>query len=173
MLNKTAELKPFGQETPNMIMDIGMPKKDRKVITQALGRVLADTFILYAKTHSFHWNVTGANFYSLHHFFEELYKDLIEGTDMIAERIRTLGYWAPSSITEFAGISAVKEETHHIYDSAYMLRQLVLDNELVVRRLKEVLDVAETNNDDVTVDMLTRRMEIHSKAAWMLRSHLE
>ena len=156
-----------------MIMDIGLQKKDRKVITEALNRVLADTFILYAKTHSFHWNVTGSSFYALHNFFKELYEDLIEGGDSIAERIRTLGFWAPSSFSEFAGISAVKEETNHIYDSADMLRQLVLDNELIVRRLKEVFDVAETNNDSVTADMMTERMEVHSKAAWMLRSHLE
>ncbi len=156
-----------------MIMDIGLQKKDRKVITDALSRVLADTFTLYAKTHSFHWNVTGLNFYSLHNFFKELYEDLIEGGDTIAERIRTLGYWAPSSFSEFASLSAIKEETHHIYDSADMLRQLVLDNELLVRRLKEVFDVAEANNDSVTADMITDRMNIHSKAAWMLRSHLE
>lgn len=156
-----------------MIMDIGLQKKDRKVITDALTRVLADTFTLYAKTHSFHWNVTGPNFYMLHHLFEELYKDLIEGGDTIAERIRILGYWAPSSFSEFSGLSAVKEETHHVYDASDMLRQLVLDNELIVRRLKEVFDVAEANNDNVTADMITDRMTVHSKAAWMLRSHLE
>lgn len=156
-----------------MIMDIGLQKKDRKVIADALSRVLADTFTLYAKTHSFHWNVTGLNFYSLHNFFKELYEDLIEGGDTIAERIRTLGHWAPTSFSEFTSLSAIKEETHHIYDSADMLRQLVLDNELLVRRLKEVFDVAETNNDSVTADMITDRMKIHSKAAWMLRSHLE
>lgn len=156
-----------------MIMDIGLQKKDRKVITDALMRVLADTFILYAKTHSFHWNVTGPNFYSLHTFFKGLYEDLIEGGDTIAERIRALGYWAPSSFSEFSALSAVKEETHHIYDAADMLRQLVLDNELMVRRLKEVFDVAESNNDGVTADMITQRMDVHSKASWMLRSHLE
>lgn len=156
-----------------MIMDIGLQKKDCKVITDALSRVLADTFTLYTKTHSFHWNVAGPNFYTLHHFFEELYKDLIEGGDTIAERIRILGHWAPSSFSEFAGLSAIKEETHHIHDASDMLRQLVLDNELIVRRLKEVFDVAEANNDNVTADMITERMTIHSKAAWMLRSHLE
>ena len=156
-----------------MIMDIGLQKKDRKVITDALGRVLADTFTLYAKTHSFHWNVTGLNFYSLHNFFKELYEDLIEGGDTIAERVRALGYWAPNSFSEFSSLSAIKEETHHIYDSADMIRQLVLDNELIVRRLKEVFDVAEANNDGVTADMITVRMNVHSKAAWMLRSHLE
>jgi starvation-inducible DNA-binding protein len=156
-----------------MIMDIGLQKKDRKVITDALTRVLADTFILYAKTHSFHWNVTGPNFYALHKFFEELYKDLIEGADTIAERIRALGYWAPSSFAEFSALSAVKEETHHIFDASDMVRQLVLDNELLTRRLKEVFDVADTNNDAVTADMITLRMDVHTKAAWMLRSHLE
>lgn len=156
-----------------MIMDIGLQKKDCKVIADALGRVLADTFTLYAKTHSFHWNVTGLNFYSLHNLFKELYEDLIKGGDTIAERIRTLGHWAPSSFSEFASLSAIKEETHHIYDASDMLRQLVLDNELVVRRLKEVFDVAESNHDGVTADMITERMNIHSKAAWMLRSHLE
>ena len=156
-----------------MIMDIGLQKKDRKVIADALGRVLADTFILYTKTHSFHWNVTGPNFFSLHNLFKELYEDLIEGGDTIAERIRALGYWAPSSFSEFASLSAIKEETHHIYDASDMLRQLVLDNELAVRRLKEVFDIAESNHDAVTADMITQRMNVHSKAAWMLRSHLE
>ncbi|MDF3034544.1 MAG: starvation/stationary phase protection protein [Alphaproteobacteria bacterium] len=156
-----------------MIMDIGLQKKDRKVITDALSRVLADTFMLYAKTHGFHWNVTGPHFYSLHNLFKELYEDLIEGGDTLAERIRALGYWAPGSFAEFSGLSAVKEETHHIYDASDMLRQLVLDNELIVRRLKEVFDVAEANSDTVTADMITMRMEAHSKAAWMLRSHLE
>lgn len=156
-----------------MIIDIGLQKKDRKIIAEALTRVLADTFILYAKTHSFHWNITGPNFHSLHRFFEELYKDLIEGSDSIAERIRSLGYWAPSSFSEFSELSAIKEETHHIYDAADMVRQLVLDNELMVRRLKEVFDVSEANNDNVTADMITMRMDVHSKAAWMLRSHLE
>lgn len=156
-----------------MIMDIGLQKKDRKVIADALGRVLADTFTLYTKTHSFHWNVTGPNFFSLHNLFKELYEDLIEGGDTIAERIRALGYWAPSSFSEFASLSAIKEETHHIYDASDMLRQLVLDNELAVRRLKEVFDIAESNHDAVTADMITQRMNVHSKAAWMLRSHLE
>ncbi|MCE3231634.1 MAG: uncharacterized protein K0R52_1562 [Alphaproteobacteria bacterium] len=154
-------------------MDIGLQKKDRKVITDALSRVLADTFMLYAKTHGFHWNVTGPHFYSLHNLFKELYEDLIEGGDTLAERIRALGHWAPGSFAEFSGLSAVKEETHHIYDASDMLRQLVLDNELIVRRLKEVFDVAEANSDTVTADMITMRMEAHSKAAWMLRSHLE
>jgi len=156
-----------------MIIDIGLQKKDRKVISEALSRVLADTFILYAKTHSFHWNVAGPNFYTLHNFFKELYEDLIEGGDAIAERIRILGYWAPSSFSEFSNLSAVKEETHHIYDASDMLRQLVLDNELMVRRLKEVCEVADVNGDLVTVDLISNRMKVHSKAAWMLRSHLE
>jgi starvation-inducible DNA-binding protein len=89
----------------------------------------------------------------------------LKGGDIIAERIRTLGYWAPSSFSEFSSLSAVKEETHHIYDASAMLRQLVLDNELLVRRLKEVKDVAETNNDGATVDVITNRMKFHSKVA--------
>jgi len=84
---------------PKMIMDIGLQKKDRKVIADALSHVLADTFMLYAKTHSFHWNVTGPYFHSLHNFFKELYEDLIEGGDTIAERIRALGHWAPGSFS--------------------------------------------------------------------------
>jgi starvation-inducible DNA-binding protein len=155
------------------MMDIGLQKKDRKVIADALSRVLADTFTLYTKTHGFHWNVTGPSFYSLHTFFEKLYQDLIEGGDQIAERIRALGYWAPASYSEFSALSAIKEETHHIYDASDMVRQLVLDNELLIRRLKEVFDVAEENSDGVTADMITERMDVHSKAAWMLRSHLE
>ncbi|MBM3468348.1 MAG: DNA starvation/stationary phase protection protein [Alphaproteobacteria bacterium] len=156
-----------------MLLDIGIQKKDRKIIAEAIRRILADTLVLYVKTLGFHWNVTGANFYSLHTLFKELYEDLSEGSDLLAERIRALGYWAPSSFTESIGLSAIKEETSHIYDASDMLRQLVQDNELMVRRLKEVFDVANANNDSVTADMITQRMEKHSKVAWMLRSHLE
>ena len=156
-----------------MTMDIGLQKKDRKVITEGLSRILADTFILYIKTHSFHWNVTGPDFYFLHAFFKELYEDLIEGGDSIAERIRSLGFYAPSSFSEFYRLSAIKEETHHLLDAADMIRQLVLDNELTIRRIKEVYDIAEINGDMVTADMLSARTEVHAKAAWKLRSHLE
>lgn len=156
-----------------MIMDIGIQKKDRKVIADALSRVLADTLTLYVKTHGFHWNVTGVNFHMLHNLFKELYEDLVEGADTIAERIRALGQLAPSSFAEFSSLSAIKEETNQIYDASDMVRQLVLDNELMIRRLQEVLDIAETNGDAVTVDVTTQRMQIHSKVAWMLRSHLE
>lgn len=156
-----------------MIMDIGIEKKDRKVITEALNRVLADTVILYLKTHNFHWNVTGPNFFSLHELFKSQYIDLIEGGDSIAERIRSLGYWAPGSFSEFSRLSGIKEEPHHLSDGADMVRQLVLDNELIVRRLKEVHDVAESNQDVTTMDLMVKRMEVHAKAAWMLRSHIE
>jgi starvation-inducible DNA-binding protein len=156
-----------------MTMDIGLQKKDRKVITDALSRVLADTFILYIKTHGFHWNVTGSNFYSLHNFFKELYENLIEGGDTIAERIRSLGNLAPSSFSEFYRLSAIKEETHQLLEATDMVRQLALDNELIIRRMKEVFDIAETNSDCVTADMMSARIEFHSLAAWKLRSYLE
>lgn len=154
-------------------MDIGLEKENRKAIADALSRALADTMTLYVKTLGFHWNVTGSNFYALHELFKKLYEDLMEGGDTIAERIRTLGHQAPCTFSEFSALSAVKDGYHHGQSATDIVRQLILDNELVVRRLKEMLDIAQTNKDDVTVGILTMRMEIHSKAAWMLRSHLE
>jgi starvation-inducible DNA-binding protein len=154
-------------------MDIGLPQADRKIIADSLSQVLADTFILYLKTHSFHWNVTGPNFSSLHAFFKELYEDLIDGGDNIAERIRALGHRTPGSYSEFLALSALKDETRSISETPDMIRQLLLDNELLVHRLKEAYDTADSRKDVSTGDLMVQRMNVHSKAAWMLRSHIE
>lgn len=154
-------------------MDIGLPQEDRRIIADSLSHVLADTFVLYLKTHSFHWNVTGQNFFSLHTLFKDLYEDLIEGGDSIAERIRALGYRAPGSYSEFLTLSALKEETRPITEASDMVRQLLLDNELLVRRLKETYDIADARKDVSTGDLMVVRMNIHAKTAWMLRSHIE
>jgi starvation-inducible DNA-binding protein len=154
-------------------MDIGLPQEDRKIISGSLSQVLADTFILYLKTHSFHWNVTGPNFSSLHNFFKGLYEDLIEGGDSIAERIRALGYRTPGSYSEFLSLSVLKDETRSITKAPDMIHQLLLDNELLVRRLKEAHDTADARKDVSTADLMVQRMNIHSKATWMLRSHIE
>jgi starvation-inducible DNA-binding protein len=155
-----------------MIMDIGLAKKDRKLVSDALSRVLADTFILYMKAHSFHWNVTGLNFKPLHEFFEEIYKGLIEDGDEIAERIRSLGHFAPASFSEFTRLTAIKDETT-IPESVDMIRQLTLDLELLIRRMKEVVEVAESVDDMATGDLMIQQVREHTKTAWMLRSHLE
>lgn len=154
-------------------MDIGLPQEDRRIIADSLSHVLADTFVLYLKTHSFHWNVTGQNFFSLHTLFKDLYEDLIEGGDSIAERIRALGYRAPGSYSEFLTLSVLKEETRPITEASDMVRQLLLDNELLVRRLKETYDTADARKDVSTGDLMVGRMNIHAKTAWMLRSHIE
>jgi starvation-inducible DNA-binding protein len=158
------------QEIP---MDIGLPKEDRKIIADALSDVLADTFILYLKTHSFHWNIREPNFFSLHALFKDLYEDLIEGGDSIAERIRALGYRAPGSYSEFLSLSVLKDESSPITEAPDMIRQLLFDNELVVRRLKETYETADARKDLSTGDLMVQRMNIHAKAAWMLRSHIE
>lgn len=155
-----------------MVMDIGLSKKDREMMAEGLFRVLADTHILSLKTRNYHWNVTGPHFFQFHKLFEVLYKELDEGGDDIAEQIRSLGRYSPASYAEFTHLTALKEE-HTVPEALDMVRQLALDNEKVVRRLNEVLDVAEAVEDKGTADLLTCRIRAHTKNAWMLRSHLE
>jgi starvation-inducible DNA-binding protein len=155
-----------------MVMDIGLQKKDREFIVEALERVLADSFILALKTQNYHWNVTGPYFSQLHKLFKELYEDLNEAGDMIAERIRALGRYTPGSYGEFIRLTSLKEE-HTVPEAMDMVRQLVLDNEKLIRRLHEVYVKSESVGDIVTSDLMIRRMDVHSKMAWMLRSHLE
>ncbi|MEQ8963673.1 MAG: Dps family protein [Coleofasciculus sp. C2-GNP5-27] len=153
-------------------VNIGISEQDRKEIAEGLSRLLADTYTLYLKTHYFHWNVTGPMFHSLHNMFETEYTELAVAVDDIAERIRTIGYPAPGSYSEFAELSSIPE-TRGVPEASEMVRLLVEANEAVVRTAREAFPAAERANDESSVDLLTERMRTHEKTAWMLRSMLK
>lgn len=155
-----------------MVIDIGIQNKDRKLIADAMMRVLADTIILSLKVRNYHWNVAGQLFLPLHGFMEELYNDLGAAADDIAERIRALGIHVPASYADLIAITAIKEEGGHP-EAMDMVRRLTLDYELLIRRTIEVKEVAESVHDDGTTDLMIERLRDLSKFAWMLRSHLE
>jgi len=153
------------------MINTGMKESERKSVAEGLAKVLADTFTLYLKTHNFHWNVTGNMFGELHRMFEEQYQELFEAADLIAERIRALGYPAPASYSEFSKRTSIKEDMG-ILSAEEMIRKLVEGHETVVHTCRLVLHTAEHADDQATVEMLTERMAIHEKTAWMLRSLL-
>ena len=155
-----------------MKIDIGIPNKQREEIAQGLSHLLADTYTLYLKTHNFHWNVTGPMFSTLHILFEQHYTELATAVDVIAERIRALGVAAPGSYKQFAELSSIEEETG-VPAAEEMIRQLVKGQEAVVKTARAVFPVVDKANDEPTADLLTQRMQIHEKNAWMLRSLLE
>ena len=152
-------------------MDIGIEEKDRKAISEALARLLADTYTLYLKTHNFHWNVTGPLFNTLHLMFEQQYTEMALAVDGIAERIRALGEFAPGSYAVFGKLTRVEEATD-VPDAEETMRQLVTGHETVVRTAREAFPRADEVGDEPTCDLLTQRMQVHEKAAWMLRSML-
>lgn len=154
-----------------MKIDIGIDEKQRKEISQGLGRVLADSYTLYTKTHGFHWNVTGPMFATLHQMFEVQYTELATAIDEIAERIRALGFWAPASYQQFQELSSIKEETG-VPEAEDMVRQLVAGHETVARTARQVFSLTDNAGDEPTADLLTQRMQLHEKTAWMLRSLL-
>jgi starvation-inducible DNA-binding protein len=153
-------------------IDIGIGDKDRKKIADGLSRLLADSYTLYLKTHNFHWNVTGPQFNSLHAMFMTQYTELWNALDLIAERIRALGYPAPGSYKQFVALSSIPEE-EGVPKARDMIRQLVAGQEAVTRTARDVFKVVEKANDQPTADLLTQRMEVHEKNAWMLRVLLE
>ena len=156
-------------------IDIGIDEDDRKQIAEGLSRVLADAYTLYLKTHNFHWNVTGPMFNALHVMFETQYTEQWAALDDIAERIRALGFNAPGSYREFIRLTSIPEEPGlgHTADWREMVRQLTLGNEAVCRTARAVLKAADEAGDDPTVDLMTQRLQVHEKTAWMLRSLLE
>ena len=137
-----------------------------------LSTLLADTYILYLKTHNYHWNVTGPMFQTLHLMFETQYTELAQAVDTIAERIRALGVYAPGSYSQFSKLSSLQEETE-VPKAMVMVENLTLDNEKVVRTARSILLTAEKAEDEATLDLITQRIQIHEKTAWMLRSLLE
>lgn len=155
-----------------MNIDIGIPENKRKVIALGLSRLLADSYTLYLKTHNYHWNVTGPQFRTLHLMFEEQYTELAQAVDIVAERIRSLGEPAPGSYAQFAELSSVKEETG-LPSAEDMVKNLVIGHETVAKTARSVFPSAEEGHDEATLDLLTQRIQLHEKTAWMLRSLLE
>jgi starvation-inducible DNA-binding protein len=152
-----------------------MPKNVKKspdAVVAELSCLLASSYTLYLKTHNYHWNVTGPMFTTLHTLFETQYTELALAIDEIAERIRSLGAFAPGSFSAFAQLSEVKEETARP-DAKKMIKNLVLDQELIAKISKRVIEIADKVGDQATTDLATRRLDIHQKNAWMLRVHLE
>lgn len=155
-----------------MAIDIGIKDKDRKAIAEGLGKLLADSYTLYLKTHNYHWNVTGPMFNTLHLMFEGQYTELALAVDVIAERIRALGYPAPGSYKAFARLTSIEEQTG-VPAAEDMIRDLVAGQETVVRTARKLFPLVDKAGDEPTADLLTQRMQIHEKTAWMLRSLLE
>ncbi len=153
-------------------IDMGIAEADRLEIAEGLSRLLADTYTLYLKTHNYHWNVTGPMFQTLHLMFETEYTELAMAVDLIAERIRALGMRAPGSYHEFAALSSVPDDDDRP-DAIEMIRRLVAGQEAVVRTARSVFPSVERAHDEPTADLLTQRMQVHEKNAWMLRSLLE
>ncbi|MBT8091885.1 MAG: DNA starvation/stationary phase protection protein [Gammaproteobacteria bacterium] len=154
-----------------MEINVGISKKDRESIAVGLSRLLADSYTLYLKTHNYHWNVTGPQFNTLHLMFEGQYTELATAVDEIAERIRALGVRAPGSYAEYAKLTSIDEGTGD-ETAEEMVRQLAIGQETVVRTAREAFPAADSASDEPTADLLTQRMQIHEKNAWMLRSML-
>ncbi|MGO8754981.1 MAG: Dps family protein [Gallionellaceae bacterium] len=157
---------------PRAEIDIGLSAKEREQIAAGLSRLLADTYTLYLKTHNFHWNVTGPMFQTLHLMFMDMYNEQWLAVDLLAERIRALGFPAPGSYQEFAALTSILD-SKGVPKAGDMIRQLIDGQETVVRTARTMFPLVEKANDQPTADVLTQRMQIHEKNAWMLRSLLE
>ncbi len=153
-------------------MDIGITNEDRQNIADGLSKLLADTYTLYLKTHYFHWNVTGPMFNTLHLMFETQYTELALAVDLVAERIRSLGVYAPGTYAQFSKLTSIDEATD-VPKANDMIRELVAGHEAVCRTARSVFPAAEKAADEATADLLTQRLQLHEKTAWMLRSMLE
>jgi starvation-inducible DNA-binding protein len=155
-----------------MDINIGIAPEDRKVITDGLSRLLADSYTLYLKTHNFHWNVKGPMFQTLHLLFETQYTELALAVDLVAERIRALGHPAPGTYAEFSKLTSIAERLG-VPTAREMIRDLVEGQEAVIRTARSLFPVVDKAHDEPTADLLTQRMQVHEKNAWMLRSLLE
>ena len=155
-----------------MTPDIGINTQDRARIAQGLSRLLADTYLLYLKTHNFHWNVEGPMFQTLHDMFMAQYTETWNAIDPIAERIRALGHYAPGTYREYLKLASVKE-TDGVPKAQQMVKLLIDGQEAVARTARTVLPLADEANDQPTLDLLTQRLDVHEKNAWMLRSLLK
>ena len=158
-------------ETDVIAVNIGITADDRAKVASELSKVLADSYTLYMMTHNFHWNVTGPMFNTLHTMFMDQYTELWQALDLIAERIRALGHFAPGTYAEFAKLSSIAEPTS-IPNSDEMVTMLLGANEAVARTARAAFECADAVNDQPTADILTQRLDVHEKTAWMLRSLL-
>ncbi|MEO1192190.1 MAG: Dps family protein [Pseudomonadota bacterium] len=154
-----------------MSIDIGIGDNARKEISDALAKVLADSYLLYLKTHGYHWNVKGPSFQQLHALFEEQYREIWDAVDEIAERIRALDHEAPASYAAFAKLASV-QESETLPDAEGMVADLVKANEAVLKTVRAAMPAAQDGGDEATFDLMVQRLSAHEKAAWMLRSHL-
>lgn len=166
---QTAALKSSAKEN---VLNVGLEREDRRKLADHLGECLADTYMLYVKTQSFHWNVVGPMFYGLHKLTEAQYEDMADAIDEIAERIRAIGFIAPGSFSQFVGMSHVEEETG-APSAEVMIKQLADGNEVCARRLRQAASEAEAVEDIRTADMLTARVGQHEENVWMLKALLQ
>lgn len=155
-----------------MKIDIGINEKDRKEVANGLSKLLADTYTLYIKTHSFHWNVEGPMFQTLHVMFMTQYTEMWNALDVIAERIRSLGSYAPGTYAEISKLTSIKE-SKTIPKANKMIEEAVQGHEAIIKTIRLIFESAEKAKDQTTMDVLTQRLDIHEKTAWMLRSLLK
>lgn len=160
---------PLQPQVRTDVPQTGVKAEDTRQLAQGLARALGETYVLYVKTQGFHWNVVGPMFYGLHKLTEEQYQDLAEAADKMAERIRALGYPAPNSFKEFVRLSAVSEAEGNL-PAREMIAQLIKDHETIARTFRETVELANDSGDVVTADLLTERIYVHDKAAWMFRA---
>lgn len=153
-------------------INIGINSQDRSTVANSIAKILADTYTLYLQTHNFHWNVVGPRFRELHLMFEEQYTELAVAVDDLAERIRTLGHQAPGTYKAFAELSSI-EEVDGVPEAKQMVEILVNSNETVVRTSRTALKIAQQADDESSAALISDRLRVHEKTAWMLRSLLE
>ena len=163
-------MKAAKAKTP--VIDIGIGAGERKKIARGLSALLADSYTLYLMTHNFHWNVTGPMFNTLHLMFMDQYTEQWNALDLIAERIRALGHPAPGTYSEFVKLASI-EEVQGVPKATDMIRHLVTAQEATARTARKLFPLVNAANDQPTADLLTQRLEVHEKTAWMLRSLLE
>ncbi|MDO9453697.1 MAG: Dps family protein [Stagnimonas sp.] len=168
-VKKTKSVPKAAKAAP---IDIGIKTDQRHAIADGLSRLLADEYTLYLKTHNFHWNVTGPMFNSLHLMFMTHYTESALAVDEVAERIRALGFPAPGTYGAFAKLSSI-EETDGVPEAMEMVRLLVKGHEACARTARSIFPLADKASDEPTADLLTQRLQVHEKTAWMLRSLLE
>ena len=154
-------------------IDIGLDENARKSVAEALNATLADTYALYMKTHAYHWNVTGPQFHTLHVMFEEQYREMWAALDEVAERVRALGVFAPTSGKQFADLTAIESADTSPPAATTMVERLLSDHETLIKRAREGLSTAEEAGDAASADLLTVRIQTHEKTAWMLRAMVQ
>ncbi|MGF1543369.1 MAG: Dps family protein [Parvularculaceae bacterium] len=151
-------------------INIGLDDDARKSVAEAINGVLADTYVLYMKTHAYHWNVTGPQFKTLHEMFEEQYREMWAALDELAERVRALGHFAPVSGKAFSDLSSLESADASPPAAAQMVANLLAAHEALIRRAREALETADDADDDASEDLITQRIQTHEKTAWMLRA---